>query len=80
MSSRYDPVEPEPKAAATDPSPPPPVNKAALIKAAIGIVVAAAIAVAAAFNFDLCGFCASVGVRLDKCAVPAPATPTVPAQ
>lgn len=82
MSSRYDPAAEEPKPVAAEPtkSPLEPVSKAGLYKSLGAIVIAAAIGAAAAFNFDLCGLLAGLGVHLDACKAPAPAAVTVAPQ
>lgn len=64
MSNRYDPVDetlPPVKA------PLEPVSKRGVWVTVAGIVLAAAVAVSAAFGFDVCQFASSVGVTLAAC-------------
>ncbi len=64
MSNRYDPVD---ETLPPTKSPLEPVSKRGVWTTVAAIVLASAVAIAAAFGFDLCKFTQSVGVTLAAC-------------
>jgi hypothetical protein len=49
-----------------------PMTRAQVVGAVVAVLLSSAVAVGAAFGFDVCAALASAGVHADACQVPAP--------